>query len=494
MNFFRLIAQSSLALSKESELELDYFSGSKIKDEELTNFQRSKYSGIFLQVLLFFYKVLINFKLFDKKKLKKPIFLFSETVNQFNTLKTISDALKEKGEDFYFFISKSLFKKNFDLENLRFMKFNFNVILVCFILIFFRTLTLYLKLKKKNQKNKISIRFNQSCMSYIYVPYFIDILKKIDPKIVLVSNDHSVSNRSLRLSAEMLNIKTIYLQHASVSEFFPPLEFDYALLDGKIAHQIYLSCYKNQTKENLCTKNNIKNCEIILSGQKKLVIKKNRNRELSELNIGLAVNEQDSFFYVQELLNHINNNKTKCIVRTHPAQDQVFIEKLRKYIEDKDWLIWSDAREQMISDYFAKINIMIASNSSIHLEAAIAGLPTFYYEMSENPVTQDYYGYIKNGISLRLKKNFSLNMLRSLIKNTFNSTQREQAIKNYSQTYNTFWQNREGQLTAIVIDKILNNEPLDEFFVIEQQLIYKKVWSLKNIVPPTLKEQGEELK
>ena len=85
-------------------------------------------------------------------------------------------------------------------------------------------------------------------------------------------------------------------------------------------------------------------------------------------------------------------------------------------------------------------------------------------------------------------------MLRPLIKNTFNSTQREQAIKNYSQTYNTFWQNREGQLTAIVIDKILNNEPLDEFFVIEQQLIYKKVWSLKNIVPPTLKEQGEELK
>ena len=94
MNFFRLIAQSSLALSKESELELDYFSGSKIKDEELTNFQRSKYRGIFLQVLLFFYKVLINFKIFDKKKLRKPIFLFSETVNQFNTLKTISDALK----------------------------------------------------------------------------------------------------------------------------------------------------------------------------------------------------------------------------------------------------------------------------------------------------------------------------------------------------------------------------------------------------------------
>ena len=492
MNFFRLIAQSSLALSKESELELDYFSGSKIKDEELTNFQRSKYRGIFLQVLLFFYKVLINFKLFDKKKLKKPIFLFSETVNQFNTLKTISDALKEKGEDFYFFISKSLFKKNFDLENLRFMKFNFNVILVCFILFFYRALPLYLKLKKKNQKNKISIRFNQSCMSYVFIPYFIDLLKKIKPKIVIISNDHSVSNRSLRLSAEMLGIKTIYLQHASVSEFFPPLEFDYTLLDGKVSHQIYLHCYKNQAIENLRIKNNIKNCEIIFSGQKKIVTKKNKNRELSELNIGFAVGENDNFNYVQELLNYINNNKTKCIVRTHPAQDPLYIEKLKKYMEDKDWLSWSDPREHLISDYFAYINVIIAGESSIHLEAAIAGLPTFHYELSENLVQPDYYGYVKNGISMRLKKNFSLNKLKSSIQNKFNSSQRAQAIKNYSETYNTHWQNREGQLTCIIIDKILNNEPLDQFFNQEQQRIYKKVWRLKSLETDIFKEQRKE--
>jgi hypothetical protein len=330
-------------------------------------------------------------------------------------------------------------------------------------------------------------------MSYIYVPYFIDLLKKIDPKIVIISNDHSVSNRSLRLSAEILRIKTIYVQHASVSELFPPLEFNYTFLDGKIAHQIYLNCYKNQTENNLRIKQNIKNCEIILSGQKKLVIKKKINQEFEKLNIGLAVNELDNFNHVREILGHIKNIESKCIIRTHPAQDQVFIRKLSKYIENKDWLIWSDARVQMISDYFANINIMIASNSSIHLEAAIAGLPTFYYEMSENLVKTDYYGYVKNGISIELKKKFSLKMLQSLIKNTLNSKQREQAIKNYSQTYNTFWQNREGQLTAIVIDKILNNKPLNEFFDIEQQLIYKKVWSLKNIVSLATKEHGEVL-
>lgn len=492
MNFFRLIAQSSQALSKESELELDHFSGSKIKDEELITFQRSKYRGIFLQVLLFFYKVLRNFKLFDKKKLKKPIFLFSETVNQFNTLKTITDALKEKGKDFYFFISKNLFKKNFDQENLRLMKFNFNVILVCFILFLYRALPLYLKLKKKNQKNKISIRFNQSCMSYVFIPYFIDLLKKIKPKIVIISNDHSVSNRSLRLSSELLGIKTIYLQHASVSEFFPPLEFDYTLLDGKVAHQIYLNCYKDQAKENLRIKNNTKNCEIIFSGQKKIVVKKNENRELSELNIGIAVGEDDNFNYVQELLNYINQNKTKCIVRTHPAQDPIYVEKLKKYMEDKDWVSWSDPRRQLIADYFAYINVMIAGQSSIHLEAAIAGIPTFYYELSENLVQPDYYGYIKNGIAMSLKKNFSLNKLRSSIQNKFNSSETAQAIKHYSETYNTYWQNCEGQLTSIIIDKILNNEPLDQLFYQEEQSIYKKVWRLKSLETNMFKEQKKQ--
>ena len=34
MDFFKLIAESRLALSRESELELDYICGNKVKDKE----------------------------------------------------------------------------------------------------------------------------------------------------------------------------------------------------------------------------------------------------------------------------------------------------------------------------------------------------------------------------------------------------------------------------------------------------------------------------
>jgi len=213
---------------------------------------------------------------------------------------------------------------------------------------------------------------------------------------------------------------------------------------------------------------------------------------LSELNIGVAVGEDDNFNYVQELLNFINNNKTKCIVRTHPAQDPFYIAKIKDYIKEKHLISWSDPREQLISDYFANINVIISGESSIHLEAAIAGLPTFYYEFSDNLVQPDYYGYVKNGISMRLKKKFSLNHLRSSIQNKFNSSKRHQAIKNYSETYNTHWQNYEGQLTCIIIDNILNNEPLDQFFNQEEQSIYKKVWRLKSLETDIFKEQRNQ--
>ena len=60
---------------------------------------------------------------------------------------------------------------------------------------------------------------------------------------------------------------------------FPPLEFNYALLDGNIAHQFYIQSYKIQKKTNLRLEKNIANCQVILTGQKKLVAKKNEERK-----------------------------------------------------------------------------------------------------------------------------------------------------------------------------------------------------------------------
>jgi len=79
MNFFELLSRSKLALSKENEIELNFFLSQDNIDEvireDITN--KQKFKGIFLQSLLFFYRILNNLSLFEKKISTKPVYAFS---------------------------------------------------------------------------------------------------------------------------------------------------------------------------------------------------------------------------------------------------------------------------------------------------------------------------------------------------------------------------------------------------------------------------------
>ncbi len=480
MNFFELLSRSKLALSKENEIELNFFLSQDNIDEvireDITN--KQKFKGIFLQSLLFFYRILNNLSLFEKKISTKPVYAFSGTYNQFISLKSTLEALEANGDKFLLSINKNVFNKNYNFKDAKSVKFNIKVALCGFVLFFLRVLPLYLELKKKNKNYEISTKFNLFCEAYVLVPFFIDILKKVQSKVIIISNDHHVINRSLRLSAEIMNIKTLYTQHASVNELFPPLEFDYALLDGNVAHKYYIQSYQAQTKTSPRVEKNITNCNIILTGQKKLVVKKNEEKQLKGLHIGIAVNPLDDFDYLKKLLDHLSSMKVKCIVRTHQGQSLFFLNRLKAYIRDENWINLSDSREHLISDYFTQINLLIANNSSIHLEAALAGLPTFHYQLSGEGCV-DEYGYIRNGITKILESNFSFESLKNFANSENNNLQRIKSIKNYSETYDTAWQNQEGKLTALIINRILNDKPLDDLFHKEKSKIYKSVNLLK---------------
>jgi len=107
-------------------------------------------------------------------------------------------------------------------------------------------------------------------------------------------------------------------------------------------------------------------------------------------------------------------------------------------------------------------------------------LPTFYYKISKlKYLATDNYGYVENNLSTRLETNFSFESLKFLIKKTYNNNQRNRAIKKYSETYETIWQNREGELSTIIIDRILNKKPVNDLFEIKKSKIYHSVGFLK---------------
>ena len=148
MNIFKLLHQSKLALTKESELELAYLFGEHLKDIEYMKLKKPFYSGIFLQILAFFAKITINLSFFSDNISKRKILIFSDSLNQFNSTKGIIKSLRKNKHKFNHVINKNLDKKNLNYETIR-LKYSFKVFSVAIILFLTRFVSLYSKLKKK---------------------------------------------------------------------------------------------------------------------------------------------------------------------------------------------------------------------------------------------------------------------------------------------------------------------------------------------------------
>ena len=101
--------------------------------------------------------------------------------------------------------------------------------------------------------------------------------------------------------------------------------------------------------------------------------------------------------------------------------------------------------------------------------------------MSDKVYKSDYYSFVKNDISENLENNFSFESLIFSIKRLENSKRRQTAIKNYSETFGSFWQNREGEHSALIINNILKNKSFEDLFEIQKSEIYQSIGYLKNI-------------
>src|SRR5690606_33507240 len=119
-------------------------------------------------------------------------------------------------------------------------KFPFWMSYLCaiFFYFFFKKLQTSVANKLSYHNNNINYRYRISLiLGYYYVALFL--IKLTKPERLWLSNDHTYVNVAFLYASKKLRVKSFYLQHASVSDMFPPLNFDLAFLDGKIALNIY---------------------------------------------------------------------------------------------------------------------------------------------------------------------------------------------------------------------------------------------------------------
>ena len=204
------------------------------------------------------------------------------------------------------------------------------------------------------------------------------------PLCLVVANDHVMQTRGLIRIAQKMQIPTIYLQHASVTEKFPPLSFDYGLLEGFDALQKYRSKGESETR-------------IYFVGMPKAdAFADSVNRSSSVRRVGICCNMFDEEESVKELCRQLVEKfpDVAFTLRPHPADKRRF--SLWKEITVEFGIFFSDSLSEKALEFLGKIDAMVAGESNIHLEAALLDVYPLYFVYPQKML--DWYGFRKNGV------------------------------------------------------------------------------------------------
>tara|TARA_Y100001001_G_scaffold4669_1_gene4878 strand:+ start:14754 stop:16121 length:1368 start_codon:yes stop_codon:yes gene_type:complete len=435
-------------LKSEPEEWLCYLYGQKLEDLPHLMKLKSKYTGFLAQVAKYVAYILKNAKINEKKITNSDFLFYFGTENQRSALESTIESLRNKNFQLVMIAPGDL---SCNEVNPTFrMTFNPSDILRALILLVRRSRGLFNILKYKD-KTAAAYFFSKFLCSHIYLCFFYRVLIQSNPEFVVIANDHSCANRCLLAVARHLEIKTVYLQHASVSEIFPALCMDYAFLDGVHALEIYQKCKKNAfdgEKRSPPT-------QIFLTGQKKKLPK----REDKKGNIiGVATNTTDDAEKIIFLIKYLLSNGLEVRFRWHPLQPIEDIRKYKNELKENNLLIFSDPHSEPLADFISKVAQIICGDSSIHLEAALSGVIPIYYKATEGDI-RDYYGFVSKGLCREAKN--PQNLLSFIRGNIGNREINMHAIQYYSSTFGTKWQGQEGLLAALLLEALINNDAIN---------------------------------
>lgn len=296
----------------------------------------------------------------------------------------------------------------------------------------------FYKLSTKEEKYLIRAHFGEFAPAkelYIVVGEFYDYNPQI--KIIIVSNDHMPIMLAFIDQARLHGIKSLYSQHASVSEFFPPLAFDYSFLDGMESYLKYKAISPIQGK-------------VFLVGSPRFDVITQLDRHESSL-IGIAFNLLDQNEKVLSLIKKLKDyGYENIVVRPHPQIDK----------KNPDWSLFTDEGcevshplQENPFKFISRLSFLISGASSIHLEAALLRIPSVIFNMQTFEGNLDYYGYGKQRLTPIAATS---DEVVSLIKEPYLPS--IETIRYYDAAFGTDYDGKSASLAAQVIDAFLDGD------------------------------------
>lgn len=439
------------ALACESEIQMAYRIGHEAPENERLVASKPAHSGLIKRLASFCLCLIKNIRFEAEMASPQPfdVLVFSETQNQASALASTLMHLGVEGLSVSYVIHDIAVNVQFPQRDDRFTQLSLSIsdTLKVAIISFLRFPKILGDLKNRDRRLR-EWHFDKFLRCHIWLVYFERVIRLVSPKIILLSNDHNCAQRSLVALANVKGIKTAYLQHASVIGSFPALAFDYSFLDGLAAFNTYLMCERNKPLRSCSPGSRY----IFLTGHKKPII---RSSTPHPFLIGLAINALDSLCDVFDLVNLLGEAGHSVCLRWHPGLTAELIDDILRDVESNSLVTISNPKIEPISDYMSRIGLLIAANSSIHLEAALAARPSLYYEISSASV-EDRYGYVKSMLCPIAKDTTRLLELIQVYKSR-KIVPSVDVVQFFSATFGTEWEAREGELTARIIKCLLES-------------------------------------
>lgn len=270
-------------------------------------------------------------------------------------------------------------------------------------------------------------------------------LRRHAPKAVVIANDAIIYLRTVAQAAKDEQIATFYLQHASITERFPPLMCDYALLDGIDALETYAAIGESDTT-------------VFLIGMPKF------DKAFGAINthptvsaVGICVNMLDSIERVEELCALLQQRfpDLRKYLRPHPRETRTG--QWRQLGKRYGFTI-SDPGEEDSFGFLQKIDVMLADNSSIHVEAALLNVYPIQYSFSGGGMTPTY-GFIERGLCDSLTDPAAVcDLLAMLVRDKPDI--RARAIP-YCATIGTAYDGQSCQLAGSIIESLAGGGSFD---------------------------------
>lgn len=272
-------------------------------------------------------------------------------------------------------------------------------------------------------------------LDYFYPQFYRLLFQDNQPRAIFISNDHAPSSRALILVARKMGIKTIYLQHACVTEIFPPLRFDCSFLYGTYSQSIYEAV--GEIEGRVYSVGNP-----AFDEWREAIINKKRSYK-----IGIAYNTLDNLEDVKNVVRDLEMRMEgyEIYLRPHPADG--------REIPFSGRFVVSNSKSQLSCDFLKDLDVVVAGNTSLLFEAACMNvLPLQYAFSPHDPYLQDYYGFIRNGLALECR---SIKEIIDIVGNFDNSKHQDvrSRAKGYDASIGSDYEFRVKEKIFSILDK-----------------------------------------